>query len=185
MRSLIHRLRSDDALMQAYQHGDVEAFECLYHRHKDGLFAFLYRSCGQQAAVEEVAQETWTAVIKTAPHYEARGCFKTWLYQIGRNRLLDFWRRKDNQHVQLEDHHEPATQAGDLPQENSSHRIMTAVAALPPDQRDTVLLREQGFSLAEIGQIMGAQQETVKSRLRYARNQLRSWLEYEPGATNE
>lgn len=41
MLTLINRLRSDEALMLAYQRGDEAAFECLYHRHKDGLFAFL------------------------------------------------------------------------------------------------------------------------------------------------
>ena len=185
MRSLIDRLRSDDALMQAYQRGDPDAFESLYRRHKDGLFAFLYRSCGQSPVVEEVAQDTWLAVISGAGSYRAQGSFKTWLYQIGRNRLADYWRRRDNVHKSLADTDEPVVHPTVQEGEDAMTDIMSAVAALPAEQRDTVLLREQGFSLADIGQIMDAGEETVKSRLRYARKQLRIWLEAEPGASHE
>ena len=98
MLTLINRLRSDEALMLAYQRGDTAAFDCLYHRHKDGLFAFLYRSCSRRAVVEELTQDAWMGVINSAPTYQSDARFRTWLYQIAHNRLVDFWRRKDNQH---------------------------------------------------------------------------------------
>ena len=185
MRGLIDRLRSDDALMQAYQRGDADAFESLYRRHKDGLFAFLYRSCGQGPVVEEVAQDTWLAVISSAASYRTQGNFKTWLYRMGRNRLVDYWRRRDNAHRSLSDAEEPEANPSGQPGEDATADIMSAVAALPAEQRDTVLLREQGFSLADIAHITDAGEETVKSRLRYARKQLRIWLEAEPGASHE
>ncbi|MFK7976828.1 MAG: sigma-70 family RNA polymerase sigma factor [Halioglobus sp.] len=181
MLSIVHRLRSDDALMLAYQRGDADAFEHLYHRHKDGLFAFLYRSHPNMAVVEEIAQDAWTAVIQAAAQYSAEGTFKTWLYQIGRNRLVDFWRRKDNQHEAIDDIPEPAAQPSGWQASEAEQNILRAIGELPLEQRDAVLLREQGFSLAEIGDITGAEQETVKSRLRYARKQLRERLVDEPG----
>lgn len=176
MLTLIHRLRSDEALMLAYQRGDANAFECLYHRHKDGLFAFLYQHCGRLAVAEELAQEAWMAVIKAAPQYQAQGYFKTWLYQIGHNRLVDFWRRKDNQHANLDAIPEqPAEETQGLDDE-TQQRLMTAIGELPGDQRDALLLREQGFTLAEIATITSSGEETIKSRLRYARKQLREKL---------
>jgi len=175
MRPLIHRLKSDEALMLAYRNGDASAFECLYRRHKDRLFAFLYRSCPQQAVVEEIAQDAWMAVIDAAPGYEARARFTTWLFRIGYNRLVDHWRRRDNHHESLQDAPESAlaaTAAG----EDAVARVMAAIATLPGEQRDTLLLKEQGFSLREIADITDSGQETVKSRLRYARQQLRERL---------
>ena len=96
MLKLIHRLRSDQALMQAYQRGDAEAFACLYQRHKDALYAFLYQQCQRPAVAEELAQDAWIGVIDGAQKWRPDASFRTWLYRIARNRLVDFWRRRDN-----------------------------------------------------------------------------------------
>ncbi len=72
MRRPLDRIKSDESLMRAYQAGDSKAFEALYLRHKDGLYAYLYRSCPRLAVVEEVAQDSWLAVIDSAqPREEA------------------------------------------------------------------------------------------------------------------
>ncbi|MCR9106793.1 MAG: sigma-70 family RNA polymerase sigma factor [Gammaproteobacteria bacterium] len=180
---LRHRLRSDEALMLAYRKGDVSAFECLYARHKDELFSFIYRSGGHGAAIEEVAQEAWEAVVRSATRYVPSASFRTWLYQIARQRLADYWRRRDNRHALLSDQDIP--EAADSSAEPAAEhdnfsaieaRVMRAIGTLPLEQRDALLLKEQGFSLAEIADITGDGQETVKSRLRYARAQLREQL---------
>jgi RNA polymerase sigma-70 factor, ECF subfamily len=176
MLGLINRLKSDEALMLAYQRGDTSAFECLYHRHKDGLYAFLYRSCPRQTAVEDLAQDAWMAVVKAAERYQPRASFKTWLYQIARNRLVDFWRGSDNTHSSLEAAPEPAIDPNSNSRQDMQQQLLAAIAELPAEQRDALLLQEQGFSLREIAEITGDGQETVKSRLRYARTQLRRQL---------
>jgi len=176
MLTLINRLKSDEALMLAYQRGDTGAFDCLYHRHKDGLFAFLYRSCSRRAVVEELAQDAWMGVINSAPTYETEARFRTWLYQIAHNRLVDFWRRRDNQHTDLENAPEPATERHPELTGELTERLMSAIGQLPNEQRDALLLQEQGFSQREIADITRSGEETVKSRLRYARTQLRRQL---------
>lgn len=180
MRTLINRLRSDEALMQAYQRGDSDAFECLYHRHKDGLFAFLYRSCQRPAVVEELAQDAWMAVVNAAGQYSAQARFQTWLYRIAYNRLVDFWRRRDNSHSALDSAPEPAADAAEDDRLELQRQLMAAIAQLPANQRDALLLQEQGFALREIADITGELEETVKSQLRYARKQLRRQLGGEP-----
>lgn len=180
MLKLIHRLKSDEALMLAYQRGDTGAFEVLYHRHKDGLFAFLYRSCPRLAVVEELAQDAWMAVVNSAPAYRPEAAFRTWLYRIARNRLADFWRRRDNDHLDLEQAPEPVAPDSDDPRQERQRRLMQAIGGLPPEQRDALLLQEQGFSLAAIADITGDGEETVKSRLRYARKGLQKILGGEP-----
>ncbi|MEH6582974.1 MAG: sigma-70 family RNA polymerase sigma factor [Halioglobus sp.] len=175
MLSVLNRLKSDETLMLAYQQGDAGAFESLYRRHKDGLFAFLFRSCPRHAIAEELAQEAWMAVIKAAERYRADAKFRTWLYQIAHNRLVDFWRRQDNRHSSLETIAETPAASEDSRTE-LQEQLMTAIGTLPADQRDALLLQEQGFSQREIADITGAGEETVKSRLRYARKQLREQL---------
>jgi RNA polymerase sigma-70 factor (ECF subfamily) len=176
MLTLINRLKSDEALMLAYQRGDTGAFDCLYRRHKDGLFAFLYRSCSRRAVVEELAQDAWVGVINSAATYRTEARFRTWLYQIAHNRLVDFWRRKDNQHTDLENAAEPATVVNPESADELAEQLMSAIGKLPNDQRDALLLQEQGFSQREIADITRCGEETVKSRLRYARTQLRQQL---------
>ena len=176
MLTLINRLKSDEALMLAYQRGDTAAFDCLYHRHKDGLFAFLYRSCARRAVVEELAQDAWMAVINSAPGYRTEARFRTWLYRIAHNRLVDFWRRRDNQHTGLENAPEPATETNPGSAGELTQQLMSAIGQLPNEQRDALLLQEQGFSQREIADITRCPEETVKSRLRYARAQLRQQL---------
>ena len=176
MLTLINRLKSDEALMLAYQRGDTAAFDCLYQRHKDGLFAFLYRSCPRPAVVEDLAQDAWVGVINAASTYQSEARFKTWLYQIARNRLVDFWRRRDNQHSGLENAAEPATETNNESAAELTEQLMSAIGQLPNDQRDALLLQEQGFSQRDIADITHCGEETVKSRLRYARAQLRQQL---------
>ena len=176
MLTLLNRLKGDEALMQAYQRGDAGAFECLYHRHKDGLYAFLYRHCQRHAAAEELAQDTWMAVVDRASSYRVEARFQTWLYQIAHNRLVDFWRRRDNRHSPLDPASEPLAADSPVVEEVLSQQLLAAIGALPGDQRDALLLREQGFSQRDIAAITGTGEQTVKSRLRYARKQLRQQL---------
>jgi RNA polymerase sigma-70 factor (ECF subfamily) len=176
MRSPLNRLKSDETLILAYQRGDVTAFEELYHRHKDGLYAFLYRSCPRWAVVEELAQDSWAAVVDSIDRYRPEARFRTWLYQIAHNRQVDHWRRRDNRHGSIEDIAEPAVAESDS---DDQRRLLDAIGVLPREQKDALLLQEQGFSLSELAAITGAGEETVKSRLRYARTQLRALLEDE------
>ncbi len=177
MMQVLNRLKSDESLMLAYQQGDAGAFESLYRRHKDALFAFLFRSCPRPAIVEELAQETWMAVVKAAQRYQPEALFRTWLYQIAHNRLVDFWRRPDNRHSDLESAPEDAVAVEtSAAKADLQQRLMDAIGKLPREQRDALLLQEQGFSQREIAEITGAGEETVKSRLRYARKQLREQL---------
>ena len=177
MLKFLHRYKSDEALMLAYQAGNSGAFELLYQRHKDGLFAFIYRSCAQTSTVEDICQDTWIAVVNAAERYQPRASFKTWLYQIAHHRLIDFWRSKDRQHSALENVPEPACE--DVTHERRE-QLMAAVGLLPQEQKNTLLLQQQGFTLDEIAHITDTATETVKSRLRYARQHLQNTLQQQP-----
>ncbi|MER0041407.1 RNA polymerase sigma factor [Pseudomonas sp. MGal98] len=177
---------SDADLLRRYRAGEAAAFTQLYERHRLGLFRFLMGLCGDQAVAEEVFQETWMSLIRSESlQREAAVLFKTWLYQIARNRLIDHW-RKQGRHQQREEAfdeqlHDQAMAEPDperqLSLSQDQARIQAALADLPAEQREVFLLRAHGdLELHEIAELTRTPAETVKSRLRYALQKLRRLL---------
>lgn len=177
---------SDADLLRRYRAGDAAAFTQLYERHRLGLFRFLMGLCGDQAVAEEVFQETWMSLIRSESlQREAAVLFRTWLYQIARNRLIDHW-RKQGRHQQREEAfdeqlHDQAMAEPDperqLSLSQDQARIQAALADLPAEQREVFLLRAHGdLELHEIAELTRTPAETVKSRLRYALQKLRRLL---------
>jgi len=172
--------------LRRYRAGDAAAFTQLYERHRLGLFRFLMGLCGDQAVAEEVFQETWMSLIRSESlQREAAVLFRTWLYQIARNRLIDHW-RKQGRHQQREEAfdeqlHDQAMAEPDperqLSLSQDQARIQAALADLPAEQREVFLLRAHGdLELHEIAELTRTPAETVKSRLRYALQKLRRLL---------
>lgn len=175
---------TDEDLMKAYGTGDAAAFEVLYSRHRGPLFRFMLRQLREHATAEELYQDVWQRVITARERYRPEARFSTWLYQIAHNRLTDHWRAQSHRPAAPEDAMEraerepdPQTPERQLSAFEERRRLQLALEELPADQRETVLLRlEQELSLEEIGRITGVGRETVKSRLRYAMDKLRSRL---------
>lgn len=203
VHKILQRLKSDEALMLAFQRGDSAAFEVLYTRYKDRLFGFIYKSSAQSLHVEDVAHDTWLAVINSAPNYQRSAQFKTWLYHIAHNKIIDAWRRdkKIDRSVYLEGEelHSSSANAesslagperGNVKEPHNFQGIdlsdadikvlalqaVEHIENLPADQQQAFLLREQGFSLQEISSVTQSSPEAVKSRLRYATKKLRLLL---------
>ena len=166
--------------MLAYGRGDAGAFETLYRRHRGRLYRFVLRALKQRPAAEELFQEVWIRVIESRSRYAPQARFSTWLYTIAHNLLVDHWRKKglalaslDSEDVALESAN-PARQAE---ARESLARLLQAIEALPPAQREAFLLHEEaGMTVAEIAAVTGAGEEAAKSRLRYAMAKLKAAL---------
>ena len=170
----------DEALMQRFAAGDMRAFEELYGRHKRALYQFVRRQCDIHVECEEVVQDTWLAVVRTAPMYHASAKFRTWLFRIAHNRLVDYWRSHGYSKRQLmteldETVHSAQTGAPttDVNSPLALEQLLAQLSELPEEQTEALLLRAAGFSYAEIATITDSKQETVKSRLRYATQHMR------------
>ncbi len=185
MLGFLSKQVSDESLMLKYQRGDSRAFEKLYHRHKDPLYAYLYRSHVDLGVIEDIAQETWMAVINSAANYLPSAKFRTYLYAIAHRKLVDFWRknkydkmidRVDGAGEQLietlSDRRANTANSADL-----SMDLLLALESLNKEQQQAFLLKESGFTRIEIARVTGANEETIKSRLRYATGHLRRILE--------
>lgn len=182
---------SDEALMLAFAGGDMAAFDQLYARHRRGLYAFVARLAhGTSAPVDDVFQEVWLAIARARTQYRASARFRSWLYQIAHNRLVDELRVRrallaseiapaDDDSDPLDALPDTATPAPDVVLERAqqAQRIARALDELPPAQREVFLLREHGeLSLEEIARLTGVNAQTAKSRLRYAVSKLRAAL---------
>jgi RNA polymerase sigma factor (sigma-70 family) len=175
---------NDDLLMLAWVGGDVTAFETLYARHRGPLYRFLLRQLRNQALADECFQDVWQRVIAARAGWQPEAAFTTWLFRIAHNRLNDHWRAAKHRPAAPEDGDEravrvpdPTTPERELSEFEQRRRLQLAIEELPEEQREVVLLRlEQELSLEEIGAITGAGRETVKSRLRYAMDKLRTRL---------
>jgi RNA polymerase sigma-70 factor (ECF subfamily) len=185
---------SDELLMLRYREGDRLAFRELYSRHSRGLYLFISWRSPRREWVDEIAQDSWANLHQARTRYEPQSSFRTYLFQIARNRLIDLLRQhgqmvlasdlgQDGEDGAVFDHlanasQEAATPESELDHKQQSTRLHRAIRALPGEQREALVLQQfNGMSLEEIAELVGAPVETIKSRLRYAMRKLRQQLE--------
>ncbi len=184
---------SDEALMRGYRDGDLLAFKELYQRHSAGLYRFIAWRSPRREWVDEIVQDSWASLHAARARYEPVAGFRTYLYQIARNRLTDLLRQKQMSSTDETNQDggdtEPFDQAADAPHDAMSPeaalerkqriaQLHNAIRALPNEQKEALVLQQfNGLSLEEIAQVTNVPVETVKSRLRYAMQKLRSQLQ--------
>ena len=180
--------------MAAYQKGDLAAFGELFERHEKRLWNFLRRFVRDKATAEDLLQEVFLRVVKSAVQWQPSAKVSTWLFTIARNLCTDQARRAEFRQAESLDQAKAgedgsglrridrvAVDSGDAEKEAMGHEIASlvdrAVGELPVEQREVFLMREvMDMSFAEIAAQVGASEPTVKSRMRYALQRLRSRL---------
>lgn len=162
---------TDEALMQAYAKGDIAAFERLYARYRGPLYRYILRHVGDAATANDLYQGSWEKIIRARASYTASAPLRAWIYRIAHNHVADHFRRsRPMQELS------PETQRSNNPgpeqalaDQQEAAGLAAAVRALPAEQRDALLLKiEAGLNLAAIARVTGVNEETAKSRLRYA-----------------
>lgn len=171
-------------LIARTKRGDLEAFEALYKLHKGPVYRTALAIIGDRLAAEEILQETFLRAFKNIQNFRQGVSLSPWLYRVTVNLAYDYSRdQRRHWHVALEGIVEqliaPAVAS---PERRVEEReiyalVYEAISKLEFKQRATlVLFYLQGFSLAEIAEIMDCPVGTVKSRLHYARENLRREL---------
>jgi RNA polymerase sigma-70 factor, ECF subfamily len=174
-------LDEDARLMIRYRDGDTDAFAALYARHKGPLYRYLLRQVRNAGAAADLFQDVWSRLIATRERYEARAKFATYLFHIAHNCTMDFFRRDRTMRraARADEAAEPEVPEYQRPDgiaefAEQQSAMLAAVAALPPEQRETFLLHEEtGLTIEEIARITDVGLETAKSRLRYAVRKLK------------
>ena len=194
MSTAAYAHEADESLMLRYAAGEGAAFDALYGRHELGVWRYVFRSVREQAVADDLLQDVWFAVARQATAYQPSARFKTWLFTMAHNRMVDHFRTVKN-HLSLDggDARDEDDGAGDLSDtlaadsgfgpvkqlqsRQQASALISAVEQLPREQREAFLLQAEGdMSVEEIAAATGVNFETAKSRLRYARKALREWL---------
>ena len=178
----------DVRLMKLVSHGDTSAFETLVERHQSLVGGTVAHMLGSNSDVEDIAQQVFIRVWKSARRYVPRAKFTTWLLKITRNLVFNELRRsKRHAHVPLQtdagaeefplkDEKNPTPDAS-LLQTELQQAIDDAIAQLPESQRMALILRRyEQLSYEEISEVLDLSVPAVKSVLFRARTELRSRL---------
>ena len=167
---------SDEALMLEFQRGSREAFEELFSRYREPLYGFFRRRLTNRDRAEDLAQETFLAVIRAAVRYEPRAQVKTYLYGIAL-KVLAVERRKLSGNEPPLNEDEEHERAEDGPSEEALW-VRQALEKLDAGEREILMLREyEQLSYEEIAELLRLPVNTVRSRLFRARMALKNFLE--------
>lgn len=160
----------DKELLQQAGAGDPNAFEALYHRHRDWVHRLAWRFTGNQQDALDVLQETFLYLLKKLPDLRLTASLTTFLYPVVKHLALNLRRRRCG-HAD-----EEVLMAIPAPAAPPAARaeLAAALVALSPEQREVVLMRfVDDMSLDEIAAALAVPLGTIKSRLHRALETLR------------
>jgi RNA polymerase sigma-70 factor (ECF subfamily) len=180
---------SDDQLLARFARGDRSALEELFVRYRGLAYRVAYRLLGNEADALDAVQEGFVKALTHLGGFQGRSSFKTWLLRVVSNAALDWGRqrgRREGRNIDSLDSREreqlePVTledPALGLHRADMRAVLKEALATLPKAQRQTFVLHaEAEMSYREVAETLDISIGTVMSRLYYARQKLRAYLE--------
>ena len=169
----------DDECVARAQRGDRAAFSELVARYQDRIYRFLVRLTRAPDEALELTQETFLSAHQALARWRPEARFTTWLFRIARNQAFDWLRRnKRVEFVALGDEQEADVVWADpaptpdtaLETAQRLRQLEQALARLPTEHREILLLREiEEMAYEDIAEVLGIRLGTVKSRLARAR----------------
>ena len=168
--------KPDEALMLQLQTGDLLSFDTLVKRWEKPLLNYCYRMINDISLAEDLRQEVFLRIYRSAKTYHPTAQFSTWLYRIATNLCLDTLakqqRRKETPiAAYLESEPERLIDPSDAPdavlvKQETVNCVRLALARLPEDQRIVVIMRHyHDLKFQEIAEILERPISTVKSRM--------------------
>ncbi|MEM5510999.1 sigma-70 family RNA polymerase sigma factor [Pseudoalteromonas sp. AS84] len=186
IKSWLFETPSKDCMASYAKSGDNRYLEQLIALYSNDLYHYLVTQSNTHLAYD-VSQQTWLKVIEKRHLYQAQTTPKAWLFKLARNTLIDEYRRQQH-FVELDENTHLAAQNDKnerdltIGSSNISYDAFdAALKQLSFVQREAITLQQEGFSLADIELITQSSLETIKTRLRYAKQNLKRLL----GANNE
>jgi RNA polymerase sigma-70 factor (ECF subfamily) len=181
---------SDEVLAAQVARGESSALETLYDRYASTVLGISLKIIGDRAAAEDVLQETFWRVWRSAATYQSqRGSFAGWLFKIARNLAIDAYRRRkirprpiadvDDNDSKLDQRPDPNMDVARQSQELLKHnQVLSALATLPRVQRQVIEMAYfYGMTRQEIAEATGEALGTIHTRARLALQKLREELE--------
>ncbi len=183
---------SDEDLMMKCGKGDIGAFELLVRRYQNPLINYIHRSIDDYHRSEDLSQETFLRVFKSANRYEPTASFRSWLYTIATNLCRNEIRNRSRRNTcsleglveEGEDVHHTEIMRDtrylpDILLEKKEQRqmIRKALAQLPENQRVALtLVTYQDLRYEEVAEILGCSVGAVKALIHRARQKMKKLL---------
>jgi len=179
----------DVELMRRIRDGDFASFERLVEIHQRSIIGTVAKMLGNPSEAEDIAQQVFLRVWKSASRYEPQARFTTWLFTITRNLVFNEVRRRQRKPTVSVQEREETTHRviedtrgsspdDELLRSELEGTIDRAIEALPEKQRLAVVLRRyEEMPYDEIGVVLGMSVPAVKSLLFRARTQLKESLQ--------
>ena len=169
----------DLSLYQAFLRGDSAALEQLVQRQSDNLIRFAYLYVKDSAAAEDIAEDTFVALLLKRPVFYQNAQFKTFLYRIAHNKCIDYLRKQKNK-LPLQDVeavlHTPCFET-ELAEKERNRLLYLAMAELPQQYRDVLHLSYfENFSTSQICQILRKNTKQIYNLLSRAKASLKELL---------
>jgi RNA polymerase sigma-70 factor (ECF subfamily) len=178
---------TDEELVEAFQRGETAAFDQLVSRWQRRILGAIYRVVGREEEARDICQEAFLKAYRALGGFKREARFSSWMYQIALNLCRDRLRRRRGRtflaldDATASDERLPGlhVDAVDVAESRDLSRLVAAaVAALPDDQREVIVLKEyEGMTFVEIAETLQVPVSTVKTRLYRGLSVLRGQLE--------
>ena len=177
-------LLADEELISLVGQSDAEAFATLYDRHSRPAYSLAYRMMGERQAAEDLAQDAFLKVWRSATSYRAdRASVRTWLLSIVHNRGIDQLRslgsrRRTQEKIETSaPRSQPSEAFAESWRNSQREQVREALSTLPQEQLKTLELAYfSGYTHVEIAEILDLPLGTVKGRMRLGLKKLRDYF---------
>ncbi len=184
--------QSDEALMERFRNGDRGSFELLVERYQKPIVNYLYRLSGDFAWAEDLAQEGFLVVYKKADLFQVKARFKPWFYKIVTN--IYYYQLRKRRHFLYRSlagapnsPDKDVTEVGaliadpikspaqELEEKELQSQIRRLIDSLPYKQKAAIIMHIfEGFAYKEIASVMKCSVGTVRSRIHYGLQKIKS-----------
>ena len=177
-----HHDNSDERLVERIAAGDRVAMQRLYARYHVRVYRFVLRIVNDAATAEDITSDAFLETWKHAGRFEGRSQVSTWLLSIARYRALALLRRRTNDPLD-DEIASTIPESADGPEailekQSESAVLRQCLTQLSPAHREVIdLVYYHGKSIVEVAEIIGAPQNTVKTRMFHARKRIAALLE--------
>ncbi|HLH96765.1 MAG TPA: sigma-70 family RNA polymerase sigma factor [Xanthobacteraceae bacterium] len=180
-RSSADRTTSDHVLVGLVAQGDKHAMQVLFARHNVRVFRFLMRFVDSEATAEDLVSEVFIEVWRNARQFAARSQVSTWLLAIARHKALSALRRRSTEELDqdvLEFIEDPSENPEAAIQKTERNEILReCLTQLSPAHREIIdLVYYHERTIEDVAEIIGVPQNTVKTRMFYARKRIAEML---------
>ena len=181
-----HLLLADEDLISFVGQGDAEAFTTLYDRHSHAAFSLAYRMMGERQASEDLAQDAFLKVWRSATSYRPeRGSVRTWILSIVHNRGIDQIRSQASRRRRQEEmeasapRSQPSEAFAETWRNSQRDQIREALNTLPPEQLKILELAYfSGYTHVRISELVDVPLGTVKGRMQLGLKKMRDYFDH-------